>query len=516
MSAGLLPPAVQLASELRLDSVLASARSLGLGSLGLGSLAGNAGAGLSLLEQGGAVSALDAAYAYALFATQGAQRGLQVSERAETPRVRDPLAVLRIEDHRGEILWQAPRSSGEDCSAAADCTPVFAAEPGYLVNDVLADQAARARALGEERAAVLDIGRPAAVVSGATGQRRSFWTLGYTPRSLVAVHLGRGDGEAMSGDEDGTDLAAPLWRALMLALHAGQIPEDWPRPARIVEAEICERSGLLPNGICPLRRERFIAGVLPQQVDSHWQLFAINARNGRLATQDTPPELLSQRIFFVPPAEALPWWQTSGRPLPPEALDAPGQGAAALTQPEPFARVGGVVEIRGALDGAGVNYYLLEQGAGLKPERWSRVSSGQRAPAEGLLGAWDTEGLAGLHSLRLSIVRADGTRETELRQVTVDNQAPSLRLEPGDTDILWPARREISLSAQAQDNLAVARVDFYHNGQLLGSDREAPWGFEWRIAGPGTEVFRAVAHDEVGNRASAEMTLRVRPNPQNN
>ncbi len=510
MSAGLLPPAVQMASELRLDAVLARARSLGLTSLDA-----NAGASLALLERGGEVALLDVAYAYSLFATQGQQRGLQTVPAASQARGRDPLAVLRIVDAQGELLWQAPRLAGADCSAAPDCTPVFASELGYLVNDVLADQTARARVLGEADVRLLDIERPAAVVSAMTGQRRAAWALGYTPHYLVGVQLGRGDGSAMSAEETGTGPAARLWRALMLALHEGQAPQDWPRPENIVVEEVCERSGLLPNGICPVRREAFISGLQPQRLDTHWQLFAINVRNGRLATVATPPELLSQRVYFVPPPEAEAWWQDNGLELPPDLLDAPGQAAALLAQPEPFAWVGGVVEIRGALNAGELNYYLLEQGAGLKPLFWHPISAGRSAPTpQGLLGSWDTSGLSGLHSLRLTIIRNDGSRVTEQRQVTVDNQAPTLQLEPGDTDILWPAQREIHLSAEVEDNLAVERVDFYHNGHLLGSDRVWPWGFDWRIEGTGTDTFRAVAFDEVGNLASDEMTLRVVRNRQ--
>ncbi len=503
MSAGLLPPAVQLASELRLDSILARA-----GRLGLAGLEANATAQLSLLERGGAVSLLDGAWAYAGFAAQGERRG---------HNGREPLAVLRIDDAQGQLLWQAPRSDAAGCAAAPDCTPLFAGELGYLVNDVLADQAARARVLGEADVRLLDVGRPAAVVSGMTGQRRSAWALGYTPRYLVAVHLGRADGGSMSSDATTTGPAAQLWRALMLALHEGLAPEAWQRPGQIVDLEVCERSGLLPNGICPMHHETFIVGVEPQRTDSHWQLFAINTRNGRLATIDTAPELLGQRVYFVPPPEALDWWQASGLPLPPVLLDEPGQSATGLQQPEPFAWVGGVVQVRGTLDPEGLNYYLLEQGEGLNPQRWQRISAGQDAPRPpGLLGSWDTSGLSGLYSLRLIIVRDDGSRETERRQVTVDNQAPALQLEPGDGDLLWPATREIRIKAGVQDNLAVERVEFYRNGHLLGTDRVWPWGLDWHIQGPGRETFRAVAYDEVGNQASDEMTLRiVSVQPQN-
>ncbi|MCE2489409.1 MAG: transglycosylase domain-containing protein [Anaerolineae bacterium] len=506
MSAGLLPPSIQLASELRLDNVLARASSLGL--TGLDAVTG---ANLSLLERGGAVSLLDAANSYALFATQGEQRGLLPGQSAG-PQGPAPLSVLAIEDSGGRVLWQAQRSADLACSEAPDCTSRFAAELGFLVNDVLADQAARVRVLGEADVRLLDVGRPAAVVSGMSGQRQVAWTLGYSPGHLVGVQMGRGEDGPMSADAPVGGPAAHFWHAMMLLLHEGQSAEVWPPPDNIIELEVCERSGLLPNGICPTRREHFIAGLEPQQMDNHWQLFAINSANNRLATVNTAPELLGQRAWFVPPPEALAWWLANDQPLPPDLLDEPGQVVASLSRPLPFAWVGGLVEIHGNIDPQGLNYYLLEQGEGLNPQRWQSIGAGRNAPfASGLLGTWDTEGLSGLHSLRLTVVRSDGSREAEQRQVTVDNQAPSLELEPGNLELLWPALREIHLNAGVQDNLAVERVEFYRNGHLLGIDRVWPWGFDWKIEGVGMDVFRAVAYDEVGNQASDEMVLRVVP-----
>ena len=506
MSAGLLPPAVQLASELRLENVLARADSLGLKGL---EAAG--GASLSLLERGGGVSLLDAAVSYALFATQGEQRGLLPGSAAASQGAAPP-SVLAIEDSSGKVLWRAQQSADLPCSEAADCRSRFAGELGYLVNDVLADQAARGRVLGEADVRLLDVGRPAAVVSGQSGRRQVAWTLGYSPGYLVAVQLGRDGDGPMSADAPVSGPAAHLWQALMTLLHAGQAAEGWPKPDNIIELEVCQRSGLLPNGICPTRREQFIAGVVPQRVDDFWQLFAINSANNRLATENTAPELLGQRAWFVPPPEAQAWWLANDQPLPPKLLDEPGQDVASLTRPLPFAWVGGLVEIHGEVDTQGLNYYLLEQGEGLNPQRWQSIGAGRSAPfASGLLGTWDTGGLSGLHSLRLTVVRSDGSREIERRQVTVDNQAPSLELEPGNLELRWPALREIHLNAAVQDNLAIERVEFYRNGHLLGIDRVRPWGFDWEIEGVGNDVFRAVAFDEVGNQASDEMVLRVVP-----
>ena len=53
-------------------------------------------------------------------------------------------------------------------------------------------------------------------------------------------------------------------------------------------------------------------------------------------------------------------------------------------------------------------------------------------------------------------------------QVTVDNEAPTLRLEPDDTNIIWPAEREIHLSAEVEDNLAVNRGRFLSERSAAG------------------------------------------------
>ena len=77
MSAWLLPPAAQVASESGLGRVLSFAHRIGLNSLGE-----DGRFDLSLLERGGAVSVLDMAYAYSVFASLGDMRGVRCSPSA--------------------------------------------------------------------------------------------------------------------------------------------------------------------------------------------------------------------------------------------------------------------------------------------------------------------------------------------------------------------------------------------------------------------------------------------------
>jgi hypothetical protein len=65
------------------------------------------------------------------------------------------------------------------------------------------------------------------------------------------------------------------------------------------------------------------------------------------------------------------------------------------------------------------------------------------------------------------------------------------------------------LQADALDNLKIERVEFYHNGQFIGADEEAPYGFDWDINRTGAEFFGATVFDAVGNSASAELQVQV-------
>ncbi|MBZ0301669.1 MAG: transglycosylase domain-containing protein [Anaerolineae bacterium] len=512
MSAWLLPPAVQLANEKRLDNILGRAHLLGLNSLDE-----NARYDLSLLERGGQVSVLDMAYAYSVLSSMGDMRGVQVDPIGRNYRGRDPVSVLRIEDASGEVLWDYAGDQYEpDCAAASNCTELFPEELGYLVNHILADQTTRARVLGQNQVGVLDTDRPAALVNGSTSDRRDAWTLGYTPRIVTAVHLGRSDGASMTIDALDRDGSAPVWRAIMdyVANRDALQPEDWPRPENVADLVVCERSGLLPNGVCPTRRELFIRNIQPTRPDTYWQAFDINSQTNQLATVNTPAGLRSERVYFIPPPEAMDWWEANNQPLPPTEYDTVSRpellGGATLLQPGPFAYVGGVVDVRGSLDPTNMRFYQLAYGQGLNPLQWTQIGPQQTEYTRGAsLGTWATTGLDGLYSLRLTVVLSDNSLETDVRQVTIDNQPPTVTLTSTQSVYRWPGDRVITLNADVTDNLAIERVEFYYNGEFIGTDEEWPYGFEWDISRTGTERFGVVAFDAVANQADAEITVTV-------
>lgn len=507
MSAGLLPPAVEVARSRGLENVLRMAHRIGLNSLGDDSRYD-----LSLLERGGQVSALDVTYAYSVFAALGDMYGVPVESIGRGYRQRNPAAVLKIEDANGNVLWEYTPEQVQLNKAV-----VFEAGLAYLINDILADSATRQRMLGE--GSTVDLNRPAAVVNGLAGDGVAGWTVGYTPQLAAGVAVSRNDGAPMSLEPLGLEGAAPVWRAVMQYAHdRDALPvADWPRPPDIVEQAVCDRSGLLPNGACPVQNEIFLSVFVPAQTDTYWQTVQVNSQTGQRATASTPAELRSDMLFFIPPPEAADWWRANNMPLPPEDYDTVSRpelfSSVQILQPQPFAYVGGVVDIRGTLDPTNMQYYQLAYGEGPNPAQWIQIGERQTTFQRGAsLGRWDTLGLpSGLYNILLTVVRGDNSRETAPVQVTVDNTPPTISLSAGEPGKVyrWPQDTQVTLTAEVQDDYSVSRVEFYHNGQQLGADESWPYGFAWNITRTGTETFSAIAVDAVGNTASADITVEI-------
>lgn len=504
----LLPPAVHVANTQGLSNVLRSAHTLGINSLTNGVYH------LSLLERGGEVALLDVAYAYSVLSSMGEMRGVPVEPRGSGLRQLDPAAVLKIEDADNNVLWSY------DTAITRQNIFTDSSELGYLVNDVFADESIRTAQFGENNA--LNLNRPAAVVNGLTIDRVDDWTVGYTPQWIVGVHLGRTDAAPMSLTDYGLTGAAPVWKALSEYVHIRDniLPTEWQRPLKVIETEVCQRSGLLPSEVCPRYRELFLQGVGPTQVDTYWQRVKINTQTGQRATVNTPLALQEDELFFVPPAEALDWWKANRLRLPPEQSDviyrAPDDlfGTTAITSPALFAYVKGPIEIRGNVNADNLQSYQLSYGRDVNPTAWTSIGEPQTTFVPGsILGTWDTTGLDGLYTLQLTAVLQNGIREPATVQVRVDNTPPTIIIsttEPGKI-YRFPEDRIVTVQAEVRDNFEIDRVEFYHDSVLVATDDTFPYSYDYGIAGTGIEYFRAEAFDAAGNQSSSqEITVEIR------
>jgi len=286
-------PAVKVLDYVGLDKMTALARSMGITTFD-----DSERFGLALTLGGGEVRLLELTAAYAAFANGGHKV--------------EPVAILRVEDNQGRLLYERKPKLGEH---------VLDERIAYLITDILSDDLARMPAFGE--GSVLKLSRPAAVKTGTTTDWRDNWTIGYTSPSLptlggkegglvVGVWAGNADNSPMR-DVSGVTGAAPIWHDFMEEVLEARPAEEFVEPEGLTHVEVCTLSGQLPNPYCPHRRtELFIAGTEPTETCEMHQLFALDATTGQLASPDTPPQRTVERVYTVLPAEAVEWGREQG------------------------------------------------------------------------------------------------------------------------------------------------------------------------------------------------------------
>jgi penicillin-binding protein 1C len=186
--------------------------------------------------------------------------------------------------------------------------------------------------------------------------------------------VGNADNTPMAG-VSGVTGAAPIWHDFLASIERNTPPRDFARPAGLVEVEICADSGLRAE--CPSRdarcatsqaahndialsaaalqveivpcsarrREWFIAGTEPAEVDRSHVRVALDARSGEPAAARTPAEFTSFQTFWLLPSEFREWARDNNIPQPALA-DRPAIGSSSkssqamafdlqLTSPDP-------------------------------------------------------------------------------------------------------------------------------------------------------------------------------------
>jgi penicillin-binding protein 1C len=123
----------------------------------------------------------------------------------------------------------------------------------WIVADMMADADARAVTFGLGSALRLPFW--AAAKTGTSKGMRDNWCVGFSDRFTVAVWIGNSEGDGMTR-VSGTSGAAPVWREVMLALHAGRSGRPPSRPSLVVPRRID-----FADGIEPARIEYFVAGT---------------------------------------------------------------------------------------------------------------------------------------------------------------------------------------------------------------------------------------------------------------
>jgi penicillin-binding protein 1A len=172
-----------------------------------------------------------------------------------------PNAIIRVENQKGEILWQPTPTR----------TQVLSPEESWIMVDMMKDVVRRGSAAG-----VWSSGfhYPAGGKTGTTNDGTNVWFIGYTADLVAGVWMGFDRPRKIKDNAQGGVLAAPAWTAFMTEVYRRKpAPPDWPKPLSIVTREIDVGSGLLQTPYCPrssVASEFFISGTEPtRDCDKH-------------------------------------------------------------------------------------------------------------------------------------------------------------------------------------------------------------------------------------------------------
>ena len=182
------------------------------------------------------VSPFEMASAYAVFAAQG--------------RKAEPMAIARILDAGGKVLYEAHPSSEQVVS------PALAYVTTHLLESVFDRGGTAHRVSGQLR-------RPAAGKTGTTDS--DAWFVGYTPELATAVWIGYDRGRPIKPSE--AHRAAPIFARFTEAALASAPPSAFAVPEGVVHVTFDPATNLLAAPECPAlwATEAFLSGTEPTE-----------------------------------------------------------------------------------------------------------------------------------------------------------------------------------------------------------------------------------------------------------
>ncbi|HXF96440.1 MAG TPA: PBP1A family penicillin-binding protein, partial [Gemmatimonadales bacterium] len=168
-----------------------------------------------------------------------------------------PLAVIRVEDRSGNILWQPSQRKDEVMDPAH----------AWLMLDMLRDVVRRGTAYASVWAAGFTL--PSAGKTGTTDEYTDAWYVGFTPEIVAGIWVGYDIVQPIMSNAGGGRIVAPAWTAFMRDVYDRRpAPPDWPRPDSLVLYEVDRTTGYRATPWCPLdvrHWDWFYPGTEPTQ-----------------------------------------------------------------------------------------------------------------------------------------------------------------------------------------------------------------------------------------------------------
>lgn len=232
----------------------------------------------------GEVKQLDLVSAFGVFANNGIRK--------------EPTAIIKIQNARGEILEEWKDSDGEE---------VVDPQVAYLINDILSDDSVK---IGEYE---MVSGHAVAAKTGTSNRKlpgniylpHDLWTIGYTSEIAVAVWTGNtkdGEGNNIGSSASGYTASAPILHEFLQGALADRPTAAFEVPDGIIHETISKLTGKLPGPNTPedqLITEVFASFSVPTEIDDSYTEAKIDTRNEMLANEYCPEQFVENKNFLV-------------------------------------------------------------------------------------------------------------------------------------------------------------------------------------------------------------------------
>ena len=145
--------------------------------------------------------------------------------------------------------------------------------------------------------------------TGTTTSNRDSLFAGFTPYYTCVIWGGYDDNSPQNNKT--TTYARSIWKEVMSKIHAGLEYKDFEKPSGITSAQVCKKSGLLPEtGLCDadprgsmIYSEYFAKGTVPDTTcDMHIKV-SICAESGLPANEYCPIEQVTETVYILGGAE---------------------------------------------------------------------------------------------------------------------------------------------------------------------------------------------------------------------
>ena len=211
---------------------------------------------------------------------------------------------------------------------------IFPEDIARLITLFLADPLARLPSFA--RLSALEYKFPVAVKTGTSQGFRDAWAVAFSSRYLVGVWLGHPANEPMKNvnGQAAAAIAKNVLTWLQPEENRGLLEHPLPLPSGYEAARLCPLSGQLAGELCPEPLlEYFPPQDKPNEICTAHRRYAVDRRNGRLATAATPRAQIRFKTCLSLPPEYAVWLSHQGLGIPPQDKTDIRAASLAISQP---------------------------------------------------------------------------------------------------------------------------------------------------------------------------------------